>query len=406
MVRFLAALACATLVSPPALAAQDGEASARVSFAPDTVLAPPGGPRIILLSASGEGIAALRISVPLTEGPAEAGAGRILRDLTLARLESLARPAGVRVRASRTPWGLAYTVEGAAADFEYLAYLVRQAVVAPEVNSPTFEEARLRLAEEASRGIETPRDFLTATLRRGVAKGVPPLEGTPSTVATLDAASVLDLWRRTHQSRTMTLVASVPVVPEVVLAATRGLGAPDGAPSDPLDAPPPPAGPSDIQTLRHWRGVSYSGGAAGDPLGPTAALLTADYVATVADGFEMAVELWELPDRWALTILGSAYERGTRAMERAVAEALQGARDTLTPQSVADARARVRREILLRARTPSGLVSVVGRATDASGDPLAALAYLDDLERIDADRVRAFFDELLASGPVTAEVDP
>ncbi|MGD8322281.1 MAG: hypothetical protein PVJ02_17655, partial [Gemmatimonadota bacterium] len=122
--------------------------------------------------------------------------------------------------------------------------------------------------------------------------------------------------------------------------------------------------------------------------------------------FEAGTELWELPMRWALVVTGAAYPRQARDMERVLSSALQVTRDALDPTAVADAVAQVERETLLRARTPSGLVSVVGRAVDAGGDPAAAARQLDALHRVDAASLRAFLTGLLDRGPSTAEVRP
>lgn len=400
MTRLLAALLFATAALPCG-------ANAQVSpFAPDTLLAPPGGPRIVMLGTPGEGVAALRLSVPLREGPAEAGAGRILRELALHRMETLARPVGVRVSVSRTPWGMAYAVEGAAADFEYLAYLLREGVAEPNVTGAGFEEARLGLRAAASSAQETPGGLLLSRLRAAVAAGVPPMEGTPATVDRLDAAMVRSVWRRSHQSSTMTLVVSAPVVPEVVLAATRGLGAPEGDARGPLDAPAPRPPAADAETLRAYFGEAFHSTPVDDPRGQVAALLVARHLQDAGDGFELGVQLWELPDRWVLAVTGAAYPRQATAMRRAVSGALTGTRDALIAGQVEGAVAQVRRDIMLRAQTAGGLVAVVGRAMEPTGDALAGAHYLEALSALDLTGVRAYLDDLIRTGPAHAEVRP
>lgn len=409
MIRSFAALVAAAAL-PAALAAQVAPAPpipAARALVPDTVLAPPGGPRIVLLSAPGDGVAALRLSVPLREGAHEGGAGWLLKDLALERMETLARPVGARVSTSRTPWGIAYAVEGAVADFEYLAYLLREAVARPDVDAPVFQDARRRLEEASARNRETPRGHVTAELRSRIVTGAPPLEGTPGSVSTLDGARVLEVWRRTHQASAMTLVVSAPLIPEVILAATRGMGAPEAAAAPPLDVPPPTEPrPVRPQTLRTWYGEAWHGGTAEDPHGPVVALLAAERLRQGAQGFEATVELWELPDRWALAVVGAAYPRSATAMRRHVSGALSAIRDGLDTASVDAARAEVLRSLLFRARTPSGLVSLVGWAMEPSGDPGAAGRQVEALRRVTPESTRSFLEGFLVRGPVRAEVRP
>lgn len=413
MIRSVNALLLATAVFAAPLLGQVADTASGPPltppspFRPDTVLSPPGGPRALILGAPRQGVAALRLAIPFTEGPVEAGAGAILRDLALERMQALARPVGARVTASRTPWGLAYAVEGASADFEYLAYLLRQAVARPDVESPAFQEARLRLQDAATASLETPSARIASELRAQVAPDLSPPTGTPTSVKGLDAATVLDVWRRTHQAASMTLVVSAAVVPEVVLAATRGMGAPASAAAGPLDAPAPPGGePSRVQTLRTWYGEAFAGGDAEDPAGLVAAVLVSHYLEQAARDFEAGIELWELPRGWVLVLTGAAYPRQANAMRRVVRGTLEAVRDGLDAASVAEAVARVERDILLRARTPAGLVGVVGRAVDARGDPDAAAAEMGALHSVDLARMRAFLSALLDGAPRTAEVRP
>lgn len=412
MSKLLAAVLAATIAPPFAAAAQVAEppgppVQAASPLAPDTVLAPPGGPRIVLLSAPGEGVAALRLSVPLRESAVEAGAGWLLKELALERMQTLARPVGAQVSASRTPWGVAYAVVGAAADFEFLAYLLREAVAAPAVDTPELGEALARLREESARALETPRGRVVADLRGQVAPGAPPVEGTPGSVAALDAARVREVWQRSHQSSRMTLVVSAPAIPEVVLAATRGMGAPEEEAREPLDAPPPPQPRrTDPQALRAWYGEVWSAGPAEDPHGPVAALLVAEELRRSVRGYEAGVELWELPDRWALAVVGAAYGRDATPMRRTLTGVVRATRDALAPDAVGQAVSRVLGELLVRSRTPAGLVAMVGRALEATGDPLAAARQVEALHRVDVASTRAYLDAALARGPARAEVRP
>lgn len=400
-------VAAAQAAPAPAPGPEGGDPAAASPLAPDTVLVPVGGPRIVLLRSPGVGVAALRLAVPLREAPAEAGAGRLLSDLALERMRALARPVGAQVSASRTPWGLAYAVVGAAADFEYLAYLLREAVSAPDVTGPGLAEARLRLQGEAAEAVETPFGRVAADLRAQLATGAPPLEGTPASVLGLDAARVREVWLRSHQASAMTLVVSAPVVPEVVLAATRGMGAPEDAAAPPLDAPAPPATrPSTPQTLRAWYGEAWALGAPGDPRGALVASLVADGLRARIEGVDAAVELWDLPRGQALAVVAGAWPQRAPAMRQAVSGALAAARQGLDQDALARARARARRDLMMATRTPAGLVNVVGRSMEATGDPLSAAQTAESLASVDLASVRGLLDELLRQRPRTAQVRP
>jgi len=124
------------------------------------------------------------------------------------------------------------------------------------------------------------------------------------------------------------------------------------------------------------------------------------------DGVEIVLQLRALPDRWALMVLGAAYRDDLPTMRRIVSGALAAVEGRLDAEATARATARVRRDLLYRARTPLGLVSAVGRAMEPAGDPGAAARYLAALDQVDQATVRAFLAELRADGGASAEVRP
>lgn len=408
MSPILLALAAALQTAPIAVPASGPDSvEAADPFRPDTVLAASGSPRMVLVSSVDGGVAALRLSVPLVESPVEAGAGQVLRDLALARMEGLAGPVGARVGATRTPWGLVYTVEGAAADLEYLAYLLREALAEPNEGGVEIERSRLALSQAVARTAETPAGRLLDDLRRAAAPHLPPLHGTPGTVARLDAARIRSVWRRSHQPETMTLVIAAAVVPEVVLAAIRGMGAVATAAPPPLDAPAPPEGPRERpQSLRTWHGEAWSAGPLSDPRATVASLLLTQTVAEATDGFEAGVQLQALQDGWLLVVAGAAYSGEVRRMRGVVTGALERTRDGLSEGTVRAAVQRLCRQLLFDARTPSGLVGRIGREVEVTGSPHGASRYLDALTAVDLPAMSDYLNGLLAAGSVTAEVRP
>jgi len=280
-------------------------------------------------------------------------------------------------------------------------------VAFPDVRGPAFQEARLRLQAQVAEDVETPFRRIASELRAQLAPGYPPLIGTPASVGGLDQGRVLEVWRRSHQSSAMTLVVSAPVAPEVVLAATRGLGAPEESAGPPLDAPAPP-GPrlAEPEALRTWYGEARAVGAAGNPSASVVARLVSAQLEASAGRFEAGVELWELADRCVLAIVGAAYASDAQAMRRAVSGALARVRDSLDGRAVAATVADLRRGLLVEARTPAGLVALVGRAVENGGDPGAAARDAVALASVDVDSIRRFLDEILQRAPSVAQVRP
>ncbi|MEE2847783.1 MAG: hypothetical protein VX956_15035 [Gemmatimonadota bacterium] len=152
-------------LAPLAIHAQASDAA----FAPDTIVQMPDGPRVTLLHADGGGVAALRLSVPFIESAAEAGAGRMLAALAEQRMAGPAHQIGARVSASRTPWGLAYSVEGADVDLEHLTYLLRLATAEPRPERGVVDAIRAELTVDLERQAESPGDRLLFDLRRAAA---------------------------------------------------------------------------------------------------------------------------------------------------------------------------------------------------------------------------------------------
>ncbi len=395
------------LIRLPELSGQDAAAppTPRSPFRPDTVVVSDTGVRVVLLGGPDPAVAALRLSVPFVERPDEAGIGRVLQDMALDRLQTLARPFGVQVDVVRTPWGLAYSAAGAAADFETLAWLLREASARPETGGAAFARARAGLREAAARGEETPLGKVSRELRARVAPEATPETPSAAGADALDGAAVLRAWQRTHQGSAMTLVIAATVSVEVVLASVHDLGAPARVEIVASD-PPPSARPATVQTLRVWHGEAFAAGTADDPLARIAALLVARQLERTTGPWETSVQLWTLPGRSVLVLLGAAYPRNAPAMRDAVGSALAATAAALDDGEVRSATARLRRDILLGARTPSGLVATVGRAYESGEAPEDIDARLRTLGELDAAALRTFLSELSARGPVRAEVRP
>jgi len=391
----------------PGLSAQEAPVAATPTspFLPDTVVVSDSGTRVVLMRGPDPAVAALRLSVPVIERPEEAGIGRVLRDIGLERIQTLARPFGVEVDVEHTPWGLAYSVAGATEDFETLAWLLREASARPDTRGASFERARAALREEAARREETPLGRIVRDLRARAAPEVAPETPGSRGVDALDGDAVVRAWQRTHQASSMTLVASAPVALEVVLTGVHDLGAPP-SPEPPAADPIPVPRPAPVQTLRVWHGEAFAAGPADDPIATVAALLVSQRLERTTGPWETSVQLWTLPGRSVLTVLGAAYPRNAGTMRETVASALGATAEGLDDGTVHRAASRIRREILFAARSPSGLVAAVARAYEAGGGPADIVSRLDRLATLDAAGVRSFLSRLMALGPVRSEVRP
>ena len=373
---------------------------------PDTVFRVPSGPRIAKLSMPGSELVALRISIPVQETLAEAGAGRVLEALGVERALARATPLGVTVEGARTQWGISYTVVGTRPDFDFLAYLLREAVAEPQASEADFERRRLALRSEALRTLETPAGRLAAELRAAADPGTPPMEGTPASLDRLMPSVIRGLWGRTHRPEDMTVVVAGDIPDELLLAAFRDMPEPSSGavPGPSGTAPPDPRGST--QVLRHWSAEAYLVGDAYNAHAPVVALLIADRLRAESETFEAEVQLWETKSGHAIVVLAAAYPGGAVRMRSRVRSVLSETRSALTAEIVRGSVARVRHRFLHDARTPAGLVSLVGQHMDATDESDSARSFLDALDAVTMESTRAFFVRLEARTPLRAEVRP
>jgi predicted Zn-dependent peptidase len=374
-------------------------------FTPATVVSIPSGARVAKLAAPGAPALAIRLSVSIDESASEAGSAHLLQVLAVERAKSRATPLGIRVDGIRTPWGIAYTVTGAATELDQLVSLIRDAVAEPDFTEESFQATRRTLRQQLLRNQETPGARAFAELRAKAIPGTPPPQGTPASLDRITRTGLRDFWRRTHGATAMTIVVAGDVPDAALLSAFEGLGsarsAPPRAAGTAASAPPPAT-----QTYRHWYGEAF---AIPDPLNPHApvvALLVADQLHTMADSLEATVQLWETDAGTVLAVVGAAYPAAANRMRARLSGLLASVRTGATPARVQEAAARARQDLLERARTPAGLAGVVGSLMDATGEPGAARRLLDGLNGVTPESTRAFLGQLAARTPLRAEVRP
>lgn len=372
---------------------------------PDAVLEIPGGPRLVHFRTPGTEVASLRVSIPVRESDPEAGGARVLLEAALERTAPLAARVGARVEGVRTLQGIAYTISGPSAVFDHLAWLLREAVREPDPAG--IRRALEGVRVDAERERETPAGVLLARLREGVSPDLPPFSGSPASLQAMTPEVIQGLWGRTHVREGMTVVAAGPLPVEVLLAGILDAGVPSGggveAPSHTL---PEVRDRTRAQVLRSWYGEAWTVGTPDDPRTAVVARLMAERLRSLPGRVEAGAELWELGGSAALVVTGAAYPPDAVAMRRRIQGLRQEVSDGLEAGEVARVVATLGRETLLAARSPTGLVSVVGYHLDATGDPAGARHFIDALSTVDVPGVTALLSELGQRPAVTADVRP
>jgi predicted Zn-dependent peptidase len=373
---------------------------------PDSVLLLPEGPELVVFTAPGTNVTALRVSVALEEPAREAGAARVLMAGALQRVRTAANSVGARVSASRTPWGIAYTVVGPESHFEYMAWILREAVGEPSVDRTHFLRARDAVGGEVEHAAETAQGAISARLWNKVSPDSPPNTGSVATLEALTPAAVHDLWLRTHSPDRMTVVVSGPGSIESIIAAFKDLAGSLGArPPSNLDGRAlPVADRSRVQVLRRWYGQAYMAGDPTDPHAEVLAFLAGERLREGSEGYEAGVELWDLPDRRVLAVTGAAYRQNASSVRSRIQGVLAETRADLSADRATAAATTIRFELLADARTPEGLVNLIGRHMDGTGDPSAAAEYLRRLDAVTVASLGEFVSQMEAGAVVTAEV--
>jgi predicted Zn-dependent peptidase len=374
-------------------------------LAPDTVFRIPGGPTIAVFETGASETVSIRVAVPFTEAPGEAGVGQLLRVQAQARMEPLAARIGARAEVHRTPSALAYQVSGSVQDLDFLAWILREGMAAPEERR--LEAARRQVRSELERRIETPEGTLALRLRASLAPGAPPLQGSLGTLDRVQTGHLAYAWARTHARRELRIVAAGRVDPTLLLAALADLGLPDTGPG-PARPPPESTGepPGDPEVIRHWTARAYRidehvGGQA-----LVAARHLAELVRESPGDYEASVELWELGSGGALVVSGAAYDRSRHEMHTRVIGLLEEGTRNLDETRIRTLSSELRAELRLAGRSPWGLADLVGQAWDSGNGPDGAGRLLEELRRVEATDVRRLLEVLSGQSPVAEELRP
>lgn len=375
-------------------------------FHPDETLTPPGGPEIAIFRSVAPDVVSLRLSVPLEESSAEAGAGQFLQIQAEDRMRTLAQRIGARAEVHRTPQALVYQVSGTISDLDFLGWILGEGLLPPSVQD--FDDTRRQIETELEQRMETPRGVLAARVRRSLTPSRLSVFGNPGSLDRIDRVRLHALWERSHHLANARLVVAGRVPTELILALVADLGL--------ADAPPTTASPPteetgtprpDPEILRHWVVQAYRV-AAGEE---AAALVAGRWLAAITRGFntnfELGVEIWDIGERArALIVSGAAYPEGLGVMRSRLDDLFTDAAARLTEDDVHRLAGQLETEIVMAARTPWGLAEVVGQAWDAGSGPDGVETLLADLDALTRTQVVGFLEVLDAASPIREELSP
>ncbi len=385
----------------------DGEGPAPFDprFEADLVVRPPGGSETHLFVQPGHGVVSVRVFVPLSEAPEEAGAAQLIRALAEDRMRSMARRIGAQVQAWRTPDGLAYQVSGPASEIDFLVWILNEGLRSPE--APRFNEVRRDQLAEVLRRQETPQGALALRIRERAGGSGVPLLGSTVSLERMHAGVVSAVWARSHSRERTRIIVVGDLTPEVALSALDGLELPDRA-AEPHTPPSAETGQPRFspEIIRHWVAQAWPLDRARDPRGLVAVGILGDQIRSRGGDYELGAELWEIGGRWTLVVSGAAYPRAQQTMRSRLGALLAEGAEAVNDASVRHHAARVRGDLLLQASTPWGFAELVGQALESGQRAEGLGQVLADLESMGAPEMRAFFADLQGQTPLREEIRP
>jgi predicted Zn-dependent peptidase len=359
-------------------------------------------PRILVLDDPGSELVSFRLSVPMPPRVDVATASPVLRRMAEARMAGPAANLGARVEAGSTAQALTYTVTGALADLDHLAFLLRQATRAPRADEG-FRSVRNEVEARLTRLGETGAGRLEAQLRATASPGEPSVSDVRGRIRSFGFGDLLRVWEETHVPDRMMLVVGGDVSMPVLLAAVAGLGDP-GEPG-PMEAPPAPSPPvrDRPDLLRGWFGAAWRLPRRLSPPAAVAAVLASRHLEAQRDDFEAYVRLWEGREGDLLAVFGTAYNRGDAAMRGSIRSLPSELAEGLDDREVAVVARRLALNLLAQARTPWGRVNAVGRFLDAGMEPDAAARWIAEVQSLNAASLRSWLAGTMQNGGATAE---
>ncbi len=382
-----------------------GSSSATSAFRADEMLAPPGGPEVAIFRSGSASVISLRLSIPLREEGAEAGAGQIIQIQAEARMRSLADRIGARAEVHRTPHGLVYQISGPVGDLDFLAWIMREGLQPPSTSE--FEGTRRRIRVANERRLETPQGVLASRVRAALAPGTPSVYGTPGSLDRIDPVRLTAIWDRSHRREHAKLVVTGGAPTELILALVADLTIPDGSDRESLapgeDTGSPATNP---EVIRHWVVEAYPVLGGDEASAILAARWLAENARRNGEDFEVGVEVWDVGGGRALIVTGAAFPRSRQTMEARLATLFDDAMAQITEDDVDRLSGQLRTEIIMAGRTPWGLAELVGQAWDAGSGVEGVDSLLSQLDELNRPGVIGLVEALSRGTPVREELRP
>jgi hypothetical protein len=319
-------------------------------------------------------------------------------------MQPVADRIGARAEVHRTRQGLVYQVSGTIADLDFLGWILRTGVQAPDATR--MEETRREIQVENDRRLETPEGVLAARLRMDLAPERPSVFGTSGTVGRIDVVQLRSIWERSHRLDRARLVVAGRVTPELALALASELGLPASTPPDYPPGADPGSPRGEPQVNRHWIAQGYRLQGTEEVAALVAGQWLAEDVRAASHDFEVGVEVWDLGGTRALVLTSAAFPRSAGAQGTWLGRAFEDAAARITDSDVSRVAGAVRTEIIMAARTPWGLAELVGQAWDAGNGPEGVETLLASLETLTAAQVSQLFLTLAGSTSARAELSP
>lgn len=367
------------------------------------VVAYPDGPAVVLLGRPQAGLAAVRLSVPLTGAYERVGVARVLDLLVRPRMHAAAAALGAAVRSRVTEQALVFSVIGPATDLEGLVRVARIGIEDAAVDPAALDEAAHRVRAEALAESETPAAFVRRQLGAVLFPLTPTRGGDAASTGALGPADIRAFRREFFAPERLRAVVVGPYSATDLAGAFSDWPAPEDAAAAPrTDSASSVIGGT--QVVRPWLGAGWP--VADDR---TAELLVASRVigadlrGPAGDGI---AEVWWSGGDAALVLIVPG-ERGTpmdsleARARRAVGFLWRTAPEEVSRQAIALADG-----LLLDARTAGGAAALIGDLFDRTGDPLAASWLLLSLTRIDGDSMIRLAALLETVQPAVVRLEP
>lgn len=360
-------------------------------------------------------LAALRLSTPVPVELPE-GSPELLQELARPEAEAAARRYGARLELRHDDGRAVLMVTGPAAAFDGLVAILRRATDEPDLSVASLRRARARVEDRVLARLEQPAPRVRRLLRHALYDGPEPA-GAAATL--LGPEAIRRVRALLYDPARIQITVVGPMSPEVIRSAFTGWprrGSLAGASALRADTVPA-ARP---QAHRQWAGVA--GRIEGDP---AVIAVAAELIRDRADASALsygAVEVWYQPSA-ALALIGAAApgdsgvdtataaldvappeeaDTGANGMDRYLRRLIAETTALAGPEAVAAARNRIRRRLLLDARTTAGKAEVIGQAAEVLGPEVGPEAFLDRLEVVVLADVRRCLDEFLAAPMATA----